>query len=504
MAVIGSVDTMAKSFKIELPAPHAGQRQVLAEAKRFNVLCCGRRWGKSTFGADRIIGPTLEGFPTGWFAPNYKNLLEAWRMLQEVLAPVITSRNSAEYRLELRGGGSITMFSLDGDVSDTARGRAFKVVVVDEAALVRNLRSVWETAIRPTLADYRGGAWFLSTPRGMNDFKGFYDRGQDTERDDWGSFQMPTSTNPYIAAEEIEAARMDMTEGAFSQEFLANFINWEGAVFRHVMECATADRKDGPEPGHEYIIGADWGRSNDWTVFTVLDVTARAMVAMDRSNKCDYVVQRGRLQALYEHWHPTKIIAELNSIGQPIVEQLVRDGMPVKGFTTTNASKAAIVEALALAFEQGSIAILDDVVLLSELQGFAGEMLPGGMIRYAAPGAGHDDTVMSLAIAWSYIRDSSRLQYGLIVYLEERQREIGEGNTLERLKKTAERFSPGVAPTATAAPATGAGCPKCGAVCVANTADGGKRCNQCGKQWGRDVQALPRQRRDASTLAGLG
>ena len=127
------------------------------------------------------------------------------------------------------------------------------------------------------------------------------------------------------------------------------------------------------------------------------------MVDMDRSNKVDYVVQRGRLQALYDRWHPIKIIAEQNSIGQPIIEQLQRDGLPVQPFTTTNASKAAIIEGLALAFEQSNIQILDDAVLLGELAAFAAEQLPGGALRYSAPGGRHDDTVISLALAWSAI-----------------------------------------------------------------------------------------------------
>src|SRR5262249_20892887 len=138
-----------------------------------------------------------------WFSPTYKMLLESWRSLQETLLPVTTSKNNAEFRLEVRGGGSVTMFSLDTEVSETVRGRAFKCVVVDEAALVRELRKVWENTIRPTLADHRGEAWFLSTPRGMNDFKLFFDRGQDPEREDWASWQMPTSSNPHIAPEEI-------------------------------------------------------------------------------------------------------------------------------------------------------------------------------------------------------------------------------------------------------------------------------------------------------------
>ena len=492
---------MSKQLKIEieLPAPHAGQRQVLAEAKRFNVLACGRRWGKTVLGIDRIVKPVLEGLPAAWFSPTYKMLLEAWRALQEALAPVITSRNNAEYRLECRGGGSLTMFSLDGDVSDTVRGRAFKSVVVDEAALVKQLRSVWENAIRATLADHRGDAWFLSTPRGMNDFKAFYDRGQDPEREDWASWQMPTSTNPHIAPEEIEAARIDMTEAAFNQEFLAQFVSWEGAVFRRVMECATAERKDGPEAGHDYVIGADWGRSNDYTVFTVIDVTARAMVDMDRSNRVDYVVQRGRLQALCDRWRPSQIIAESNSIGQPIIEELQRAGLPVKAFTTTNASKAEIIEALALAFEQGSISILPDPVLLGELQAFAAEQLPGGMLRYAAPGGGHDDTVMSLAIAWSVIRADKR-RYGLTEYLASETAEIEK----ERLDATAERLAScrfGVN-RIDAGQAPAAGCPECGALCISRVSSGGKRCANCGHQFD-EPDMTPTHPQNRTTLAGL-
>jgi hypothetical protein len=389
------------TLTIELPAPHEAQRKVLAGARRFTVLACGRRWGKSSLGRDRLIRPALEGFPVGWFSPTYKMLLESWRALQEVLAPVVTEKNNAEFRLALRGGGSLVMFSLDSDVGETVRGRAFKSVVIDEAALVKGLRQVWETALRPTLADFAGNAWFLSTPRGMNDFKMFYDRGADQEREDWISFQMPTASNPFIAAEEIESARAEMSDAAFAQEFLAEFQNWEGAVFRNLQACATAERKDGPEPEHVYVIGVDWGRSRDYTVFCVIDVTERAMVDIDRSNKVDYTVQRGRLQALCEKWCPSRIIAEQNSIGQPIIEQLMRDGLPVVPFVTTNASKAVIIEALALAFEREEIHILNDPVLLGELQAFAAEQLPGGSLRYSAPGGGHDDCVMGLALGWS-------------------------------------------------------------------------------------------------------
>jgi hypothetical protein len=50
---------MSSTIQIELPAHHAAQRQVLDGARRFNVLACGRRWGKSTLGIDRIVQPVL-------------------------------------------------------------------------------------------------------------------------------------------------------------------------------------------------------------------------------------------------------------------------------------------------------------------------------------------------------------------------------------------------------------------------------------------------------------
>jgi len=244
---------MSTEIKLQLPALHPAQLQVGQQAKRFNVICCGRRWGKTVLGRDRLIHPALQGKPVAWFAPNYRLLTEVWRELQATLGPVITRSNQQEWRMELRGGGVVEMWSLDSP--DSGRGRAYALAVVDECALVPNLEQAWQQTIRPMLTDYIGGAWFLSTPKGMNYFKALFDRGQDPERKEWASWQMPTVANPFIAPDEIESARLDMTEAAFNQEYLALFVNWEGSVFRRVGEAATVDRTQ-PQAGHEYVIDA--------------------------------------------------------------------------------------------------------------------------------------------------------------------------------------------------------------------------------------------------------
>ena len=78
----------------------------------------------------------------------------------------------------------------------------------------------------------------------------------------------------------------------------------------------------------------------------------------------------------------------------------------VTGFQFTNATKANIIEALALAFEQDAIRILDDKLLLGELQAYEQERLPSGLIRYNAPDGMHDDMVISLALAWHGITNT--------------------------------------------------------------------------------------------------
>jgi hypothetical protein len=105
---------------------------VIAEARRFNVLACGRRWGKTTLGMDRLIHPALKGKPVAWFSPTNRQLSDAWRNLTSTLYVITTRKSDGEHRLELRGGGVIEAWSLDNP--DSGRGRAYACVVIDEAA----------------------------------------------------------------------------------------------------------------------------------------------------------------------------------------------------------------------------------------------------------------------------------------------------------------------------------------------------------------------------------
>lgn len=347
----------------------------------------------------------LQGFPVGWFAPTYKYARPVWNELVRILAPAIAKSNSTDMHMELVSGGSIEVWSLTD--ANAGRGRKYKRVVIDEAGMVPNLLDIWGGAIRPTLVDLLGDAWFFSTPKGRNGFWQLWTRGQANEPE-WASWRFPTSSNPFIAASEIEAARKSLPERIFQQEFEALFLEDAGSVFRRVMDCATAAERKSCDGVY---IGVDWGKHNDWTVLSALDEQG-VMVGWDRFNQIDYQFQLGRLRVFCDRYKPTRMVAELNAMGEPLVEQLIRDGYPVTGFTTTSASKTQLVESLSLAFERGEIAILPEDILVNELQAFEMTRLPSGAVRYAAPEGMHDDTVISLALAWHALRGVPPLLFG--------------------------------------------------------------------------------------------
>lgn len=337
-----------------------------------------------------------------WVAPSYKMSEVGWRPLRRLAGQIPGAEiRKVDRQVILPGGGEVSVRSADNP--DSLRGEGLDFVVLDECAFMQE--AAWNEALRPSLADREGNALFISTPKGRNWFWRLWQLGQGGG-DEWHSWTFTSYTNPYIKDSEIDAAKALLPERVFRQEFMAEFIDDAGGVFRHVMDAATATEQQAAQAGHEYVFGVDWGKHNDWTVITVLDITDKALVYMDRFNQIDYVVQSNRLKALASRFQPVTIIAESNSMGDPLIEYLGRDGLPVTPFNTSNATKTAAIDGLALAFEQGAIRILSDPVLIGELQAYEMERLPSGQLRYNAPAGMHDDCVVSLAIGWTGVANT--------------------------------------------------------------------------------------------------
>ena len=408
--MIGATRQLNSRPRIRLPMPHAGQRAVRLGRKRMTWLAAGRRWRKTTLCVSLMIESALTGQPIVWGAPTYDQVWTAWEETQRACRGVATFNQSR--MTAVLGRGAMIFRSLDDP--DNARSKTAGGIVVDEAADVAEVAYV--EVLLPMLMDT--GGWFIAagTPKGRNWFWRECMAAASGDRPDSILFQAPSLgvritpdglvrdphplENPHLSFEEIAHLYRTMPERAFRQEILAEFIDDAGGVFRRVSDAATAQPADRVE-GHTYVMGCDWGKYNDYTVLTVIDATTHDLVALDRFHQIDYRLQLGRVLALYERYQPDVIIAEKNSMGDPITEQLYYEhNLPVKAFTTTNASKAKIIDGLSLAFERSQLRILNDATLISELQAYEAARLPGGLLRYSAPEGMHDDCVMSLALAW--------------------------------------------------------------------------------------------------------
>jgi len=365
---------------------------------RFKVLSAGRRWGKTRLGVNECLDAAAQGGRAWWVSPSYKTSEVGWRPLRQIARKI----PNAEIRLvdrmvTLPNGGFVAVRSADNP--DSLRGEGLDFVVMDECAFMQ--REAWTEAIRPALSDRQGKALFISTPKGRNHFWELYQKGINSE-EGWQSWTFPTISNPFIQPTEIEAAKRDLPEMIFRQEYLAEFIDDSGSVFRRVQDAAVLEPQE-PDANKQYVAGVDVASSIDFTVVSIMDVKSKELVYLDRFNRVDYNVLENRLEALYRRWHLDSMKVEANSIGQPVIDHLYAKGLSIIPFTTTSATKQAIIQALQSAFEHGEIRIINDPVLVGELLSFESKRSPSGGFSYSAPSGMHDDTVMSLAIAWSAI-----------------------------------------------------------------------------------------------------
>lgn len=235
---------------------HPRQYDVFNDPKRFKVCVAGRRFGKSYLAAAYVItealrtelnGYSLEGKGVFYAAPTFdQGKRIAFGLIKQWARPVIKRVHENTGRIELINDRFIEIRGTDRP--ETMLGVGLSAVVLDEYADMRPM--VWEQILRPTLADVKGSALFIGTPRGKNHF---YELWKDHEDDpEWSLFQFTSFDNPFLDPKEIEASRRDMSSALFRQEHEAKFVGGGSGKMKEEW------LRFGPEPrdGH-YAMAVD-------------------------------------------------------------------------------------------------------------------------------------------------------------------------------------------------------------------------------------------------------
>lgn len=210
--------------KITIPySPRPLQRQIHNSLKRFNVLVCHRRFGKTVLAINELIKTAascpLDNPRCAYIAPYFAQAKTiAWDYLKHFTEPIPgVTKNEAELRVDLPGGARISLYGADNP--DRLRGLYLDDAWMDEPA--DHPPRLWPEIIRPALTDRKGRGSFIGTPKGRNEFHRLYTTAEaDPE---WFAALFRASETGIIDAAELLDARKSMSEEQYDQEFECSF-----------------------------------------------------------------------------------------------------------------------------------------------------------------------------------------------------------------------------------------------------------------------------------------
>lgn len=254
--------------------PRPEQEALHRALKRFNVLVCHRRFGKTVLAinemVDRALGCERDHPRFAYIAPFYRQAKQvAWDYMKQFTAelPDMAARET-ELRIDFAGGRRLQLFGADNP--DALRGMYFDGVVFDEFAMMPG--RIWSEVVRPALADRGGWAIFIGTPKGRNSFHHLYtsalkamaeaaeDEESGSDSCEWFAALRPVSRTGVIPVGELASARREMSPEEYDQEFECSFhAALPGAYYARLLDTAGAEGRIGQAPWQpDAVVHTGW------------------------------------------------------------------------------------------------------------------------------------------------------------------------------------------------------------------------------------------------------
>jgi hypothetical protein len=329
----------------------------------------------------------LEGKRVWWVAPTYSISTIAWQMIRPMASQLGGEIAESTRTAKFPTGGFISCKS--GDQPNNLRGESLDLVILDEADFLDEI--VWTEVLRPALADRKGQAVMISTPNIEGGwFHSLFHKGQDGTQDII-SWQFPSSSNPYLDPEELEAARASIPEIVYRREFLAEFVSSSGALLKEAwLQTGNPPLRDqidvtigvdlaiSTKDGADYTACVAIGRQPDGHIW-ILD-------AQRTRQPFDGVLRF--IKGFCEAWNPSIVAIEQVQYQAAVVTELLRTtNLPVMGIRPDK-DKVTRFYPLQARFEQGMVFLSRDLPqeYRRELLGF--------------PVGAHDDMVDATVYAY--------------------------------------------------------------------------------------------------------
>ena len=223
-------------------SPRSQFRRLHDRSRRWAIAVAHRRAGKTVATINDLIRGAItcnQREPRfAYIAPYFAQAKDvAWSYLKHYTAPIPgIQANESELRVDLPNGGRVRLYGADN--YDRLRGIYLDGVVLDEYGDMDP--RAWQEVIRAALADRKGWALFIGTPRGMNHFAEQWERAQNDP--DWLTLRLRASETGLLDPAELAAARREMSEEQYLAEFECSFAaSVIGAIWGREMQAAETE-----------------------------------------------------------------------------------------------------------------------------------------------------------------------------------------------------------------------------------------------------------------------
>ena len=272
---------------------------------------------------------------------------------------------------------------------------------VNEAGIVLKKANIWDNTLYPMFKKTDNKTRLVGTPKGKGKFHELTKRYKD--------IHFTVYDSPYYTQKQLEEIKKQVTAEAWRQEYLAEFLEGSGVVFRNIQACIRE-----PQATTGNIMAVDLAKHQDFTVIMVGNNETKEVIYMDRFNQIDWGFQKKRIFNTWEEYGKPKCIIDSTGVGDAIYDDLVANGMQVESFKFTSNSKNEIIQNLSVSMDNGEIYFPNDKTLIDELEIFGYEMTRSGTIKYNAPDGFHDDTVVTLAMLNRLMTGYKELRFSLL------------------------------------------------------------------------------------------